>query len=128
MKFVGRILLLIAGILFLVSGVTTSISLIQNFPGADWQSILAYVIDWLMVAVMVFGGLGAIFFFFGIPVFRGWVGPIAIILFVLWVISVVSATIAVIGGANFWDSFKSVIFVGVPEALYVVGYFLAKKK
>jgi hypothetical protein len=139
MKLVGRILLLIAGILFILGGVALAYfsisSLINNLNAGTaltWQYILSFVISILMALFAICAGIGGISYFIGAGPFFHWVAPIAIIILVLWIISfAINLTEFIRNGSDMsllWsDVLSPLVYVGVPELLYVIGYLLGKR-
>jgi|GEM_PF-6726001 hypothetical protein len=132
MKLLGKIFLIIAGICFLANGVWSVVAVIKaGAPSGDGNFWFGYVVTWLAIVVQIFGGLGAIFYAIGVGPFRGWVGPIAIVLLVLWIVGLVSDSITFAQDpvpSNVWPAFQSSIIVAPIEALYVIGYLFARKK
>lgn len=133
MKVVGKVLLIIGSILFLASAIYSIIDITRYFLNgnipADWTAWTVLITTSVSVLVLLLGGLGGLFYVTGHGPFRGWVSVISIILIVLWIINLV-ACIGTFskGDADFWTTFKNIFYMGVPEALYVVGYILCKKK
>jgi len=134
MKLVGKIFLIIAGIIFLAAAVYGTIDNIADMRAhlpTDGQEWFGLILNWLIVAVSFFGGLGAIFYAIGIGPFRGWVAPIAVIMLVVWIMMVVSASIQFAkdpAPAKIWSDFSGVIIVAPGEALYVLGWLFCRKK
>jgi hypothetical protein len=132
MKLVGKIFLIIAGIIFLGEAVFGVISNIQaGLPAATADAWFGFILNWLIVLVAFFGGLGAIFYAIGVGPFRGWVAPIAVIMLVIWIMMVVSASIQFANNpspSNIWPCFSDVIIIAPGEALYVLGWLFSRKK
>jgi hypothetical protein len=99
-------------------------------PSGDGNYWFAYILLWFEVVVQILGGAGAIFYAIGVGPFRGWVGPIAIVILVLLDrgrrlrfhhFRQRSGTVE-----NIWPVFQSSIIIAPVEVLYVLGYLFAR--
>lgn len=128
MKIVGRIFLLISGILFLVWGVSDCISAIQYILSgvpegltlAAWA--LQIGIKFLNCALYVFGGIGGIFWFIGIGPFRGWVPVLAILILVFLIVDIVTTLMN--GGSFGWLLGAST----ATSVIYFLGWCFARRR
>ena len=130
MKLLGKIFLIIAGICFLANGVYGVVATIQGGLPAS-NAWFGYIVTWLTVAAEIFGGLGAFFYAIEVGPFRGWVGPIAILILAFWIMELVSDSIAFASDpvpSRIWPCFQSAIVIAPIEVLYVLGYLVARKK
>ncbi|OPZ34179.1 MAG: hypothetical protein BWY98_01182 [Tenericutes bacterium ADurb.BinA155] len=132
MKVLGRIFLIIAGVCFLANGIWGLVDLVKmGTPSGDGNYWFAYILLWFEVVVQILGGAGAIFYAIGFGPFRGWVGPVAIVILVLWIAGVISASITFAkdpAPENIWPVFQSSIIIAPVEVLYVLGYLFVPKK
>ena len=85
-----------------------------------------------LAIVLIVGGLGGVAYGFGIGPFRKFVSPLATIILVLWIVNSILTITGYLRDGKVGSLFLTVILpittVGVVEALYVVGYFLARDK
>lgn len=132
MKTLGKVLLIIAGVLFLVSAAWNVISIVNlfkagiaNISAGTW---VATIIDILIVIVCIFAGIGAITYSIGVGPFKKWATICAWFMLGFFIADLVFAIINIARGADVWNSIKNVIPTGIAEIFYVVGYFMARKK
>jgi len=124
MKLVGKVMLLVAGILFLVWGIWGTIDatnvLINLISQLKFDG--AVIISLISSITQILAGIGAIFFFIGIGPFRGFVGVFALINFVIIVVNLV---FNIINKASliYLTSLSTVTCV-----VYFIGWALARKK
>jgi len=128
MRVVGRIFLLITGILFLVWGVSNFVTAVQYLlawcpEGVDLTSWAIEVgIKFAGCGLYIFGGLGGIFSFLGIGPFRGWVPILAIIILIYLIVDIV---FSFRNGTGFgWLLGVST----VTEVLYFLGWLFARRR
>lgn len=125
MKLAGRIFLLISGILFLVWGIWNIISLIQKassvLASGDSSLVLSWVISLTLNILEIIAGLGGIFYFIGKGPFKSWVGPLAIITLIFFVLDII---VGGLSGLLQWISAAG----GVTAIIYFLGWIFANKK
>ena len=125
MKLVGRIFLLISGILFLVWGVWDIVSLIQNasnmLTSGESSLILSWFVSLALDILEVIAGLGGIFYFVGKGPFKSWVGPLAIITLIFFILDII---VGGLSGLFQWISAAG----GVTAIIYFLGWIFANKK
>ncbi len=126
MKLAGRIFLLISGILFLVWGVWDIVSLIQNasnmLTSGESSLILSWFVSLTLDILEVIAGLGGIFYFVGKgPPFKSWVGPLAIITLIFFILDII---VGGLSGLFQWISAAG----GVTAIIYFLGWIFANKK
>ena len=125
MKLAGRIFLLISGTLFLVWGIWDIISLIQKtssvLASGDSSLVLSWVISLALNILEIIAGLGGIFYFIGKGPFKSWVGPLAIITLIFFILDII---VGGLSGLFQWISAAS----GVTAIIYFLGWIFANKK
>lgn len=125
MKLAGRIFLLISGILFLVWGVWDIVSLIQNasnmLTSGESSLILSWFVSLALDILEVIAGLGGIFYFVGKGPFKSWVGPLAIITLIFFILDII---VGGLSGLFQWISAAG----GVTAIIYFLGWIFANKK
>lgn len=125
MKLAGRIFLLISGILFLVWGIWNIISLIQKassvLASGDSSLVLSWVISLALNILEIIAGLGGIFYFIGKGPFKSWVGPLAIITLIFFILDII---VGGLSGLLQWISAAG----GVTAIIYFLGWIFANKK
>ena len=125
MKLAGRIFLLISGILFLVWGVWDIVSLIQNasnmLTSGESSLILSWFVSLTLDILEVIAGLGGIFYFVGKGPFKSWVGPLAIITLIFFILDII---VGGLSGLFQWISAAG----GVTAIIYFLGWIFANKK
>lgn len=124
MKLVGKSMLLVAGILFLVWGIWGTIDATNTIVSmiAQLQFDGAVVLALVSSIIQILAGVGAIFFFVGIGPFRGFVGVFAIINFVLIVVNLVFNIINK-ASLTYLTSLSTVTCI-----VYFIGWAMARKK
>ena len=125
MKLAGRIFLLISGILFLVWGIWDIVSLIQNasnmLTSGESSLILSWFVSLALDILEVIAGLGGIFYFVGKGPFKSWVGPLAIITLIFFILDII---VGGLSGLLQWISAAG----GVTAIIYFLGWIFANKK
>jgi len=125
MKLAGRIFLLISGILFLVWGVWDIVSLIQNASNMLTSGGSSLILSWFVSLALdileVIAGLGGIFYFVGKGPFKSWVGPLAIITLIFFILDII---VGGLSGLFQWISAAG----GVTAIIYFLGWIFANKK
>lgn len=124
MKLVGKSMLLVAGILFLVWGIWGTIDATNTIVSmiAQLQFDGAVVLALVSSIIQILAGVGAIFFFVGIGPFRGFVGVFAIINFILIVVNLVFNIINK-ASLTYLTSLSIVTCI-----VYFIGWAMARKK
>ena len=116
MKLIGRVVLIVVGVLYLISAVSSILGMVEN--GFNGNIIL--VIFYLVAAVTailcgVFGKVN-----FKLMIF-------AIILLIVAIIGLVTAIISAVNGNSTWQDFVSSILALLLPFGYYLGYKWSKK-
>jgi len=137
MKTVGKILLFIGGLLFFIGAildivhlVTTCIQSPATFFKTDPLYVgyiaLAFAILWILLDL--FGGFSGMTYALN-GSRRGWVQVLTVVIIVLLVLNLISAITASIQAKSFaWSTWSSVVYGGVAGILYILGYFLDRRR
>lgn len=124
-KLVGRIFLLVTGILLLFSGIYGTIAGVEELialkDGYSNSAMFTGLFTLLGGIFSIMAGVGGIFSFIGFGPFRRFVGPFAIVTFVILVVDIVLA--AINGGASWWVPG----FGGLVTIFYFIGYILDRR-
>ncbi len=130
MKLIGKIFLIIGSVLFLISGVYNCYDcisgIIKEMPNTTtlWVNFGVSLASGLLAVI---AGIGGICFALGAGPFRGIVKPFAFILLILWIFIIIVSSIAFAEKQiSLQDLLVSILSLGVPNFLYLFGYFWSK--
>ncbi len=130
MKLIGKIFLIIGSVLFLISGVYNCYDcisgIIKEMPNTTtlWVNFGVSLAGGLLAVI---AGIGGICFALGAGPFRGIVKPFAFILLFLWIFIIIVSSIAYSEKQiSLQDLLVSIFSLGVPNFLYLFGYFWSK--
>ncbi len=130
MKLIGKIFLIIGSVLFLISGVYNCYDcisgIIKEMPNTTtlWVNFGVSLASGLLAVI---AGIGGICFALGAGPFRGIVKPFAFILLILWIFIIIVSSIAYSEKQiSLQDLLVSIFSLGVPNFLYLFGYFWSK--
>ena len=130
MKLLGKIFLIIGSVLFLISGVYNCYDcisgIIKEMPNTTtlWVNFGVSLASGLLAVI---AGIGGICFALGAGPFRGIVKPFAFILLILWIFIIIVSSIAFAEKQiSLQDLLISILSLGVPNFLYLFGYFWSK--
>ncbi len=130
MKLIGKIFLIIGSVLFLISGVYNCYDcisgIIKEMPNTTtlWVNFGVSLASGLLAVI---AGIGGICFALGAGPFRGIVKPFAFILLFLWIFIIIVSSIAYSEKQiSLQDLLVSIFSLGVPNFLYLFGYFWSK--
>lgn len=130
MKLLGKIFLIIGSVLFLISGVYNCYDcisgIIKEMPNTTtlWVNFGVSLASGLLAVI---AGIGGICFALGAGPFRGIVKPFAFILLILWIFIIIISSIAYAEKQiSLQDLLISIFSLGVPNFLYLFGYFWSK--
>ena len=131
MKLIGKILLIIGSLLFLVSGAyscySSIASVIKTMP-IDVNAWVTFGVSLACGLISLLAGIGGFCFAVGAGPFRGLVRPFAVIILILWIIIIVFDAIAFGNKEIELKEFLiNLLGVGVPEICYVLGYFWSRR-
>lgn len=137
MKTVGKILLFISGLLFFIFGVLQAVSIITTcvsspatFFGQNpiYAGIVALVIFVLWTLLYFMGGYSGMIYALKGKNF-GWVKALSYIIIVVFILNLIDLIATAISNkAIGWSDISSLVYGGVAGILYVIGYFLDRKK
>jgi hypothetical protein len=133
MRFLGKILLFIGGVCFIVFAVLGAIDLTkalvadpQAYFGSS-SSIFAFVVRVLWLLLDLFGGYSAIAYAF-LSRRWGWVQALSIVIIVIFVINLVEVIVAQAQGQKLdWNAYSSLVYGGTAGLLYVLGFLCCRK-
>ncbi|MDO5330459.1 MAG: hypothetical protein Q4F15_03395 [Bacillota bacterium] len=123
MKLVGKVLLLIASIVYLIWAVYGIVDawdmFVSAFTSVNLEGIGTSCLRIVTSVVMILGGVGGISRFIGIGPFKGWVFILSVIILVLIICELILGIVNT--GNLFYTSSGTLIAV-----LYLVGYLMSK--
>lgn len=122
MKLIGRVVLIIVGVLCLIAGVTAIGEIVENGFNGNFASIRSIV---LAIFLFIAGVVGILCGVFGKISFKLMI--CAIILLILGIIALVSAIIDAVNGISSWQAFVSSIWTLLVPFGYYLGYRWIKK-
>ena len=132
-RTVGKILLIVGGFLFLISSIYSLAGLIIGLvkaPEAYFGSgvgIASFVVTLLGIILTGFSGYCGIMY--GMQgKYGGWIKFVVVMIIILFILTLARTIILSTQGQADWTDWVSCFVIGVPELLYLIGYFMDKKK
>lgn len=130
MKLVGKILLIIGSVLFLISGVYNCYDcisgIIKEMPNTTTLWV-TFGVSLASALLSIIAGIGGVCFALGAGPFRGIVKPFAFILLFLWIIVIIFSAISFSAKEiTLQELLISIFSLGVPNFLYLFGYFWSR--
>jgi uncharacterized membrane protein len=130
MNIFGRILLILGALCFLAISIYLIVKTIALSNASTPPDIILTIISWISIAVLLFGGVGGVFYGFGGGFFGFLIRPLLTLVSLAWVGTLIYASIAFSHNPapeNFWEYYNTAVLIAPAEIFFGIGYSFVRR-